>query len=101
MFILKKNLYSDLMFQKNFYNLYTYNRIINIPRFNINLIKHKIYTIYILTQEKNKLYLKKTSGILIKKNKMQNLTNIHLLSLKKYDNISICFFKESPNILIK
>ena len=50
---------------------------------------------------KNKINIKELTGILIKKNKIQNLTNLHLLCLKRYNNIYLSFFKEHPNILIK
>lgn len=101
MIFFKKKLYNNLIQQKKLYTLNTYNRTLHTQLDNINLIKNKLYTIYIFTQEKDKLYIKEVSGILIKKNKMQNLTNIHLLSLKKYNNIYLSFFKETPNILIK
>lgn len=99
--ILKKKLYNTLVKQKNLYAFYTYNRILNKHKFNINLKKQNLYTIYILSQDQNKPYIKEITGILIKKSKMQNLTNLHLLCLKRYNNIYLSFFKESPNILIK
>lgn len=98
--LLKKDLYNKSIKQKYFYNIFTYNRII-YKKLYVNVCKQKLYTIYICLQNKNKLNLKKISGILIKKNKIQNLTNLHLLCLKRYNNIHLSFFKEHPNILIK
>lgn len=101
MLLLKKKLYYNLIQQKNIYTLYTYNRRIYTSYYKINLYKKKLYTIYIISQDQNKFSLKEISGILIKKNKIQNLTNLHLLCLKRYNNIYLSFFKEHPNILIK
>lgn len=98
--IKKKILYNKFIKQKYIYSIYTYNRIL-YKKLNINLYKQKLYTIYIYLQDKNKLNIKELSGILIKKNKIQNLTNLHLLCLKRYNNIYLSFFKEHPNILIK
>ncbi len=97
--ISKKKLYESLIQQKKLYNAYSYN--CRLEPNKINLKTRKLYTIYIITEEKNKFYLRAVPGILIKKSKMQNLTNLHLLCLKRYNNISISFFKESPNIIIK
>lgn len=99
--ILKKKIYNTVVQQKNLYAFSTYNRTLNEHKFSLNLKKQNLYTIYILSQYKNKPYIKKITGILLKKNKMKNLTNLHLLCLKRYNNIYLSFFKESPNILIK
>lgn len=102
--LIKKKLYYNNSKSKYIYNLYTYNRILykyNNIYHNINIYKQKLYKIHIYIQEQNKLYIKEISGILIKKNKIQNLTNLHLFCLKRYNNIYLSFFKEHPNILIK
>lgn len=97
--IIRKRLYSTLLRKKNTHNSSTYNRTF-IPH-QVVLRKQNVYTVYLITQEKNKASMKEITGILIKKSKMQNLTNLHLLSLKKYNNIYLSFFKEAPNIIIK
>lgn len=104
MILIKKKLYNNYIHKKYIYILYTYNRIFNKKFYynnKINLYKQKLYTICIYSREQNKLYIKEFSGILIKKNKVQNLTNLHLFCLKRYNNIYLSFFKEHPNILIK
>lgn len=95
----KKKLYTNLIKQKNLYAIYTYNRILNQKKYNLK--QGKTYIISIKTQEQNNLYEKEIFGILIKKSKVQNLTNLHLLCLKRYNNIYLSFYKESPNIIIK
>lgn len=101
-FITKKKLYKNLVQRKILYSLNTYNRsLYNQKNIILLLEKQKIYTIYIKTRENNTFYIKEISGILLKKSKIKNLTSLHLLSLKKYDNIYLCFIKESPNVLIK
>lgn len=101
-FITKKKLYKNLVQRKFLYSLNTYNRLVYEEQNTIFLLrKQGIYTLYIKTQEKNIMYIKEISGILLKKSKMKNLTNLHLLSLKRYNNIYLSFPKESPNVLIK
>ena len=99
--LIKKNLYYKYIKHVYIYNIYTYNRIIYKNLYNINFYKQNIYNVYIYTYNKNKLNLKELSGILIKKNKVQNLIKLQLICLKRYNNIYLSFFKEHPNILIK
>nr|ANN13281.1 ORF-E [Cyclospora cayetanensis]ANN13483.1 ORF-E [Cyclospora cayetanensis] len=102
MLIFKKKLYNNLFYRSKYnYSLYTYNRNISFNKSYYNLKKQTLCTIYIISQDKNKYFIKELSGILIKKNKMQNLTSLHLLCLKRYNNIYLSFFKEQPNILLK
>lgn len=87
---------------KILYSLNTYNRLECKKQNTVLLLKkQELYTLYIKIQEKNIMYIKEISGILLKKSKIKNLTGLHLLSLRRYNNIYFSFPKESPNVLIK
>jgi len=89
---LKKQTYYKLHNLKHINKQNTHNLISYETK--VMLREKKIYKIlYINTN----LHIKEIMGLLLKQTVKNNLTKLHLISLKRYNNIYISLFKESPN----
>ena len=96
--ILKTYIYSSLISKNPTHSLFTQNKYNNNYKQLIFLKKKPIY-LYQIFKENNIFKFKEISGTLIKHTKKNNLNNIHLIQLKKYNNNYITMYIESPNII--
>lgn len=93
----KVYLYKTLLKKKNqpILNLFTQNN----TNKKFVLYNNFVYnTIYYIIKDNNKLKYKEYIGIIVKTKKVNNLTAIKYITLKKYNNVCYTFFMESPLI---